>query len=120
MTRSDRRTAAGLLVAVLGAAGVAAAREPDLTSGKATYELRCSPCHGNEGRGDGPAAQAIEPKPRNFREPAFWASRTREQILTVVREGKPQTLMAGFRGALTDDEIDDVIAYLQSFRPDAR
>lgn len=106
------------LAATLAGTGAAAARDADLASGKATYELRCSPCHGNDGRGDGPAAQAVTPKPQNFRDAAFWKTRTREQILIVVREGKPQTLMAGFQGALSDDEIDDVIAYLQSFRSD--
>jgi mono/diheme cytochrome c family protein len=111
---------AGILAGALVAASPAAARAADLANGKALYELRCAPCHGNDGRGDGPAAQAITPKPRNFRDAAFWKGTTREQILTVVRDGRPQTLMAGFQGVLSDAEIDDVIAYLQSFRPDAR
>jgi high-affinity iron transporter len=116
MGRSDRRRAVVLLAMLTAVAAPAAA--VDLKSGKATYDLRCSPCHGNDGRGDGPAAQTITPKPRNFHDAAFWKARTPEQIRTVVREGKPQTLMAGFEGVLSEAEIDDVIAYIHSFDPD--
>ena len=47
----------------------------------------------------------------------FWKGRTREQLRLVVEQGKPGTLMAPFEGALTSAEIDDVVAYLQTFRP---
>src|SRR5213593_4775270 len=104
--RSSSRLGAAALAAAVVVAGPVAAREPDLAGGKATYELRCSPCHGNDGRGDGPAAQTITPKPRNFHDAAFWKARTLDQIRTVVREGKPETLMAGFQGVLSDNEID--------------
>jgi mono/diheme cytochrome c family protein len=122
MRRSSRRTGAGTAVLLAGGllATPGALQAADPASGKPVYELRCSPCHGDEGRGDGPAAQAIEPKPRNFRDTEFWKSRTIDQIRTVVREGKPQTLMAGFQGALSDAEIEDVIAYIQSFKPAGR
>ena len=95
------------------AAGGAA---PDLATGKAGYETRCAPCHGVEGGGNGPAAAAIDPKPRNFRDPGFWQGRTLQQLRLVVKQGKPGTLMAPFEGVLSDAEIDDVIGYVQSFR----
>lgn len=89
----------------------------DAAKGKATYETRCSPCHGVEGGGDGPAAAAIVPKPRNFRDPQFWTGRTAVQLRLVVKQGRPGTLMAPFEGVLSNDEIDDVVAYIQTFRP---
>ena len=89
----------------------------DVARGKTIYETRCAPCHGVEGGGDGPGAAAIEPKPRNFRDPTFWQGRTAQQLRLVVKQGKPGTLMAPFEGALSDAEIDDVVAYVQSFRP---
>lgn len=30
------------------------------------FGSRCATCHGQEGRGDGPGAQLLSPKPRNF------------------------------------------------------
>jgi high-affinity iron transporter len=84
--------------------------------GQIVYETRCAPCHGADGAGDGPAAAAITPKPRNFRDPAFWSGRTAQQLRLVVRDGRPGTMMAPFAGALSDAQIDDVVAYLQRFR----
>ena len=34
-----------------------------LTDAKAVYKTTCAPCHGEKGRGDGPAAVALNPKP---------------------------------------------------------
>jgi cytochrome c oxidase cbb3-type subunit 2/cytochrome c oxidase cbb3-type subunit I/II len=87
--------------------------------GQSVYDLRCAPCHGTAGGGDGPAAAAITPKPRNFRDAEFWKGRTVEQLRLVVKQGRPGTLMPPFEGVLSDAEIDDVVAYVQSFRPSA-
>ena len=96
-----------------------AAQAADAGKGKVTYEQRCAPCHGSDGKGDGPAAAALTPPPRNFRDPAFWKDRTADQIRQTVLQGRPGTLMAPFKGVLSAEEIDDVVAYLQSFRPAA-
>ena len=89
----------------------------DVGDGKAVYEIRCAPCHGSDGHGDGPAAAAIEPKPRNFRDPAFWRGRTRSALRLTVEQGRPGTMMSPFKGVLTDAEIDGVVHYVESFRP---
>jgi mono/diheme cytochrome c family protein len=89
------------------------------TVGRRLYLERCAPCHGERGDGDGPAAAAIEPKPQNFRDAAFWKGRTTAQLRQAVRQGKPGTLMAPFEGVLSDEEIDAVVAYLAQFRPPA-
>jgi mono/diheme cytochrome c family protein len=103
----------GLALAALATRTPAA----DVAEGKSVYEIRCAPCHGSGGGGDGPAAAAIEPKPRNFRDPGFWRGRTRASLRLTVEQGRPGTLMAPFKGVLTDAEIDDVIVYVESFRP---
>src|SRR5213594_1020780 len=84
-----------------GAAGPGTGSGTDVARGKGIYETRCAPCHGIGGGGDGPAAAAIEPKPRNFRDPAFWNGRTREQLRLAVEQGEPGTLMAPFEGTLS-------------------
>jgi cytochrome c oxidase cbb3-type subunit 2 len=130
MWRSGR--GAGVALAVLVVASVACGRgeshddaasgagTPDARArGEAVYALRCSPCHGAGGGGDGPAAAAIVPKPRNFHDPDFWRGRTVDQLRLVVKQGKPGTLMPPFDGVLSGPEIDDVLAYVQTFRPQA-
>jgi mono/diheme cytochrome c family protein len=106
---------ASLAGAVLAVAAAAPAADP--ARGKDVYDIRCAPCHGETGAGDGPAAAALTPKPRNFLEPAFWKGRTPVQLRLVVKQGRPGTLMAPFEGVLSDQEIDDVVAYVQTFRP---
>jgi mono/diheme cytochrome c family protein len=103
-----------LAATLLCAAPALAAEEGE--RGRDVYEVRCAPCHGSTGAGDGPAAAAITPKPRNFRDPDFWKGRTPVQLRLVVKHGRPGTLMAPFEGVLSEDEIDDVVAYVQTFR----
>ena len=42
------------------------ASESSIAAGAATYTLYCAVCHGNEGKGDGPGAAALNPKPADF------------------------------------------------------
>lgn len=110
------RTGVWALVATL-AIGVPSAYSADAGVGTKVYGDRCAACHGESGGGDGPAAMAIAPPPRNFRDAGFWQSRTTEQITTAVRNGRPGTMMSPFAGTLSDAEIDAVVAYLATFRP---
>jgi mono/diheme cytochrome c family protein len=105
---------------LIGAGPAWAADAPDAQGkGKDVYEIRCAPCHGANGAGDGPAAAALNPRPRNFRDADFWKGRTVQQLRLVVKQGRPGTLMTPFEGVLSDAEIDAVVAYVQAFRPPA-
>ena len=104
-----------LLCLIALGAGVRAA---DLKEGGRLYAERCSGCHGDHGGGDGPAAAALVPKPRNFRDAAFWRDRTVDQVKVTVKKGKPP-MMPGFDGVLSDAEIDDVAHFVQQFDPGA-
>lgn len=51
------------------------------------YGSRCATCHGDSGRGDGPAGQALEPRPRDFASAEWQKSISDEQIARTIREG---------------------------------
>jgi mono/diheme cytochrome c family protein len=51
------------------------------------FATRCLTCHGPEGAGDGPGSAALEPKPRNFQDPAWQESVTDEHIEKIVMYG---------------------------------
>jgi mono/diheme cytochrome c family protein len=106
-------------IAVAGAAllGRGDARAADATLGARLYQERCSPCHGDQGKGDGPTAAALEPKPRNFNDAGFWHGRSLDDLRKVVLGGKPGTMMPPFQGVLTDAEIDAVTQHLRTFDP---
>src|SRR5260221_4479703 len=53
----------------------------------AMFATVCITCHGETGRGDGPAAKALEPKPRNYTDAAWQASVTDEQLKTIILKG---------------------------------
>lgn len=54
---------------------------------KQTFATLCSTCHGADGKGDGPAAATLNPKPRNYTDKEWQASITDEQLAKVILEG---------------------------------
>lgn len=91
--------------------------------GKKTYDTYCIGCHGEEGLGNGPAAEFLNPKPRNFvngqykffhfNEPGPFPSD--ESLKITIRNGLPGSAMPAFP-LLTDQEIQDVATYIKSLR----
>ncbi len=91
--------------------------------GKKTYDTYCVGCHGQEGLGDGPAAEFLNPVPRNFvngqykffhfGEPGPLPSD--ESLKITVRNGLPGSAMPAFP-LLTDQEIQDVVNFVKSLR----
>ncbi len=47
----------------------------------------CANCHGMDGTGNTPIAQSLNPKPRNYTDPAWQASVTDEQIAKTIVGG---------------------------------
>lgn len=43
-----------------------------LARGEALFKQNCTSCHGDTGLGNGPAAGTLNPRPRNFTQPAGW------------------------------------------------
>ena len=94
---------------------VATISRAEAPAGLRLYAERCSGCHGDRGGGDGPAAAALIPRPRNLRDPAFWKEHALEQLHAIVKKGKPGTMMPGFDGVLSDAEIDAVLQAAKGF-----
>ncbi|MBK8946793.1 MAG: cytochrome c [Ignavibacteriae bacterium] len=42
--------------------------------GNTLYQTNCASCHGADGNGDGVAAAALNPKPRNFHQKDGWTN----------------------------------------------
>jgi mono/diheme cytochrome c family protein len=54
---------------------------------RTTFRTVCASCHGERGHGDGAAAAALNPRPRNYADKAWQASVTDEQIRKTILEG---------------------------------
>ena len=57
------------------------------TSGAAIYKERCAACHGVDGKGNGTAAAALNPKPRDHTDKAWQASVSDEDIQKTILLG---------------------------------
>jgi mono/diheme cytochrome c family protein len=84
-------------------------------SGQAVYSANCATCHGETGRGEGPAAIGLEPPPADLTD-GTWVTGdgSLPAIVNVVENGSPGTAMIGWKGTLSDAEIDAVARYVQS------
>src|SRR2546427_11977664 len=88
-----------IVAALLLLAGAAPAWAQDANAGKAVYERKCLLCHGEKGDGKGPAAELLDPKPRDFTSGIYkirttaTKAPTDQDLFRVVSEGMPGTSM---------------------------
>ena len=76
----------GLLVSL--APGLALAQtKGDAKAGKAKYDANCVGCHGSGGKGDGPAAAALNPKPGDFTNAKAMKSLSDKFLFDIIKEG---------------------------------
>jgi cbb3-type cytochrome c oxidase subunit III len=113
--------AAALLGAALWAAHATVEAQP---RGKAVYDAHCVECHGVAGKGDGPSAAYLVPRPRDFttgkykiRTTASGSVPSDDDLIGSVRRGLYGTAMPGWDRILPDGDIADVVQYIKSLSP---
>jgi len=104
--------AAAVPVLVLADAKPLAKGDP--ARGKAVYGRTCVLCHFADGSGGKKLTPNGNPS-RDFRDPAFWATRTDDQLRATINNGVPKSGMIAWKGVLKPQEIEDVIAYEKGF-----
>ncbi|MBI1906256.1 MAG: c-type cytochrome [Rhodocyclales bacterium] len=94
----------------------------DEAAGKKVYERNCMQCHGAEGAGDGPAAEFVYPKPRDFRLGMYKIRTTLSgqlptdhDLFKVVSQGIPGTSMPAWERYLSEEERWQAIHYIKRF-----
>ncbi len=80
--------------------------------GSDIFEANCQPCHGPEGRGDGPVMAEQDHAMIDFTEPAQLAEHSPAEWVEVTRTGRIEALMPPWENQLTAEEIWDVVAFL--------
>ena len=90
-----------------------------LKSGRMLYMRHCSHCHGTSGDGQGPTAQYLNPRPRDYRHGVFKFTSTndmskvsRKDLKRVLQYGIPGTYMPSFL-LLADDELHAIVEYVR-------
>lgn len=118
---------AGVVVFSLGLDTVAlgqSAEQANTSLGKSIYEAKCVECHGQEGKGNGPAAAALNPRPRDltagkfkFRSSESGSIPTDDDLLNTIQNGLHGTAMPDWKPFLNSDSLKALLAYVKSFSP---
>jgi mono/diheme cytochrome c family protein len=92
--------------------------------GKVVYDAHCAPCHGAGGEGDGPLAAEYDPPPTDLVAPGLRVSVRGIEVVIATphysgRLVKDRTTtgnreMPAWKDVLTEQEIDDVVAYVRA------
>jgi len=110
-------------VALLAVASPAGAQQGDAQAGKAVYEKKCALCHGEKGDGKGPAADLLDPRPRDFTTGIYKIRTTLNKAPTdrdlfdVITRGMPGTFMPAW-DILPEKDRWNLVADLKTFAPD--
>ena len=95
---------------------------PDSRSrGEATFEARCTGCHGKKADGKGPNSIDISPHPRNLRNANFVHALTDQRMLDSILYGVRGTAMPSWiEYGLTQKDAGDLINFIRSLTPAQR
>ncbi len=122
---SARRTIRGTVATGAGIDKTTSAAG-DLQPGARIYEQQCARCHGVEGKGDGPVAAWLRPRPRDFTRGIFKLRSTRSgepptlsDLRATIKNGMPGSSMPAFADLLSDEEIELVTEHVRRLGPHA-
>ena len=82
-----------------------------LADGKKLYITNCAPCHGDRGRGDGPAAQALNPKPADHSS-ALVQNETDGALFWKLSQGRNP--MPAYGKILTEQQRWELVNYIRT------
>lgn len=83
-------------------------------AGAEVFRTNCEMCHGEQGHGDGPAGQSLEPKPGNLAQIQTKAGD--DYLFWRIHDGKPGTSMVAWKGILSDEQIWQAVAFLRTLK----
>jgi DMSO reductase family type II enzyme heme b subunit len=113
---------ANVALAGVGLTDTASPAAQESSRGQQIYEERCAACHGINGDGQGPAAERLAVRPRDFTRDEYEIKSTagdefpsRQDLIDTIATGMPGSSMPGWRGVLSEREMGAVADYLQTF-----
>jgi mono/diheme cytochrome c family protein len=87
--------------------------EPVMKEAKAIYSEKCSNCHGDTGKGDGPDAMMYEPAPADLTSAKYMSKLTDGELYYKITVGKKP--MPTFGKRLTEEQRWGLVILLRSF-----
>ena len=93
---------------------LSAVDQATITRGKAIYDMNCATCHGAACKGDGPSAAGLNPPTADSTNPIH--THDPEDLVLWVKNDIPGSAMPAFGDTLTEEKIQDVLAYVAALR----
>jgi mono/diheme cytochrome c family protein len=94
-----------------------------IAAGKRAYDATCASCHGNRAQGAVKAGITISiieeqrgKQPPDLTDDQSDHGSSDGEVFTVVKRGLPPTMMPGFGGSLSDEDIWRLVLYLRTLR----
>ena len=88
------------------------------SAGAEVHKAHCQKCHGPEGKGDGPAAKLLKPKPADWTDREKMSKITDDDLIKIIKDGGESAgkskLMPAFKEKLNDGEIRQAAAFVRS------
>ena len=89
----------------------------DQGEGKKLYAVYCSGCHGEKGKGDGPAARSLPVKPADHTDGKVMNSLSDKFLQDIIAKGGPEvgksSFMPGWGTQLSDKQVRDIVSYIR-------
>ena len=87
-------------------------------SGKVLFAGKCAPCHGTQGKGDGPYSLSESIRPRDLSRGELLSMRTDEFLFDVIKNGGASVglseAMPPSGRSMSDEEMKNVVQYVRS------
>ncbi len=90
-------------------------------AGERAYGWHCLPCHGPDGKGDGPSALRLGLRPRDFTRGLFKLKTSAagevphdEDLIRTIMVGLPVSFMPPFKDKMPAEDLWAVVAYVKS------
>jgi mono/diheme cytochrome c family protein len=95
-----------------------AGQKGDVQAGAALHKKHCLRCHGEKGRGDGPASRLLTPKPHDWSDKEYMATFSDDDLHKIIVKGGPAVgkskLMTAFEGKLKEADVRHLIAFIRA------
>jgi mono/diheme cytochrome c family protein len=86
---------------------------------QANYKELCVKCHGVSGKGNGPEAKTLNPRPADYTDCKKMTADSDDTLFKIIKGGSLSVgrskEMPPWKEALSDEEIRDLVKYVRSF-----